>query len=597
MILKVFMTNLEIAKLLRNVAASYTIKDEKKYRFQIIAYQNAADSIEHSITELKDLQRENRLNELAGVGSTIKEYLAELLKEGKVNHFSSILKGVPESVFPLLDIPSFGPKKAYKLILAFKLKNPETVIKDIENLSKKGKVANIEGFGEKSEKDILRAITEYKIGKNKTVRMVLPYAIEQAQKIIEYMEKSKDVIEVSTLGSLRRMVSTIGDIDIAVSTNNPKKVIEYFISYPAKERIVEKGGTTASILVSGGKQIDLMTQPPESFGSLLQHLTGSKAHNVHLREYALKKGFSLSEYGIKRKIENEKWKMENYSEEKSFYNAIGLEWIPPEIRENTGEIELAVSHKLPKLIELKDIKGDLHLHSNFPIEPSHDLGTDTFEAMIEKARELGYKYLGFSEHNPSVSKHTPFQIYDIIAKRNERIEQINLSIKDIRIINLLEVDILANGNLALNDKTLDKLDAVIVSIHSGFSMNKELMTKRILAGLSHPKAKILAHPTGRKINERKGYDVDFNKIFDFCKENNKALEINSFPSRLDLPDTQVRQAVDLGIKMIINTDSHTAWQMTNMRYGISVARRGWAKKDDILNSLDYNELIAWIQKK
>ncbi|MDO8639285.1 MAG: DNA polymerase III, partial [bacterium] len=301
--------------------------------------------------------------------------------------------------------------------------------------------------------------------------------------------------------------------------------------------------------------------------------------------------------GIKRKMENEKWKMENYSEEKSFYNAIGLEWIPPEIRENTGEIELAVAHKLPKLIELKDIKGDLHLHSNFPIEPSHDLGTDTFEAMIEKAREFGYKYLGFSEHNPSVSKHTSSQIYEIIAGRNERIEQIKLSIKDIRIINLLEVDILANGNLALNDKILEKLDAVIVSIHSAFSMDKRLMTKRIVAGLSHPKAKILAHPTGRKINERSGYNMDFDKIFDFCIKNNKALEINSYPSRLDLPDAQVRHAVDLGIKMVINTDSHAAWQMTNMRYGISVARRGWAKKDDILNSLPYNELIAWIQKK
>ncbi|MBI3092813.1 MAG: DNA polymerase/3'-5' exonuclease PolX, partial [Candidatus Levybacteria bacterium] len=580
----------QIAKLLRNIAAAYTIKDEQKFRFQIIAYQKAADAIANSSSEVRDLLKEAKLDTLPGIGPTIKSHLEELFKTGRVKHFEWVLKNVPPSVFSLIEVPSFGPKKAYRLVKEFNLNNKDSVIDQVLKLAKAGKIAKLDGFGEKSQKDIIRAITEYRLGRGKTSRMVLPFAFEIAEKVISYLKTSPAVIEAHPLGSLRRMMSTVGDIDIAVSTNKPAEVIKHFISYPYQERIIEKGDTTASILVSGGKQVDLMTQPPQSFGSLLQHFTGSKNHNIRLREYALKKRLSLSEYGIK----NRTGEIKKYASEKTFYEALGMEWIPPEIREDTGEIELAAKHKLPKLIELNDIKGDLHIHSNFPIEPSHDMGQNSFDEMIKKAIELGYEYIGFSEHNPSLSKHTKQQIYNILRKRKETIEKLKKAYQKIAIINLLEVDILTNGKLAIDDKAFSLLDAAIVSIHSSFGMNKKEMTKRVLSGLSHPKAKILAHPTGRLLNERPGYELDFAKIFAFCKKNNKALEINGWPTRLDLPDIIVRQAVNEKVKMLIDTDSHALWQMDLMRYGVSVAKRGWASPQDIVNTWGFTKFSKWL---
>src|SRR5581483_5950325 len=543
------MTNHEIASLLRKIAASYTVINEQKYRFQIIAYQKAAESIDHETTQVKDLVKENKLESLPGVGPSIRQHLEELIKTGKVKHFETVTKDVPAALFPLLSIPSFGPKKAFKLVNHFKLKNPDTVLEDIKKLAEDHRIAELPGFGDKSEKDILRALGEYKKGFGKTTRMVLPYASQIADKIIDYLKKSPNVEAEFPLGSLRRKLSTVGDIDIAVSSKNPKKAIDYFVSYPYMGRVIEQGPISASILTSGGQQVDVMVLEPHRFGSLLQHFTGSKNHNVALREFAIRKGLSLSEKGIKH---SKSGKVDEFDTEEKFYNALGMDWIPPEIREDTGEVELALKHNLPKLVQLKDIKGDLHIHSSYPIEPSHDMGNNSMEEMLKKAQELGYEYLAFSEHNPNLSKHTKDQLYSIMARRKEKIEQLKLKYKSIRIINLLETDILPNGNLAIDEKCMGELDATLVSIHSVFKMDKEEMTKRVLSGLSHPKAKILTHPTGRLLNERNGYELDFEKIFDFCKQHNKALEINAWPQRLDLPDTLVRQAVGHGIKMVID---------------------------------------------
>lgn len=588
-------SNLEIAKLFKNVAAAYSIRDDKKFRFQILAYQKASETIASMTEEIKDLYKEGKLDSFPGIGVTIKSRIEELLKTGHVKHFDLVLKDIPKSVFVLLDIPSIGPKKAYKLTKELSLSNSENVIEKLIIEAKNHKIAKLSTFGEKSEQDILRAILEYKKGKTKTARMVLPYAGELAEKILEYLSRSPYILKAVPLGSLRRMMSTVGDVDIAVASKNPVKAIEHFINYPYKNRIIEKGPSTSSILTSGNRQIDLMTQPIEGFGALLQHFTGSKNHNVHLREYALRKGLSLSEKGIKY-LKNKNQKIKQFNTEKKFYNALGMDWIPPEIRENTGEIELAIQRKLPKLIELSDIKGDLHIHSNFAIEPSHDLGHNSIKEMVDYAEKLKYEYLGFSEHNSSISKHSEEQIYSLLASRNEEIEHIQSSNKNIRVLKLLEIDILTNGELAVDNKSLKLLDGAIVSIHSSFKTNKKEMTKRVLSGLSHPKAKILAHPTGRMLNERPGYDLDWDLVFDFCKKNNKALEINSWPNRLDLPDLLIRQAVRYGVKMIIDTDSHSLPEMNLMKYGVAMARRGWATKDDILNSLGYNDFIEWLKK-
>jgi DNA polymerase (family 10) len=591
------MTNQNIATLLRNVAAAYSIQNEAKYRFQIIAYQKAADAIESSTSEIKDLIQDDTLDSLPGIGQSMRTYLEELIKTGKVSHFESILKEVPEAVFPILQIPSFGPKKAFKLVSHFHLDNAKSVIEELYTLASENKIASLEGFGEKSQADIKRAIEEFRQGVDKTSRMALPFAQEIADKIVAYLKKSPYVQEAYPLGSLRRQKETIGDVDIAVATTHPAEVLSYFIEYPYKDRVIEKGDASASLLISGGKHIDLMVQPPERFGSLLQHFSGSKEHNVHLREYALKKGLSLSEYGIKAKNDSSSTQ-KTFKTEESFYKEIGLQWIPPELREDTGEIELASNNQLPELVTLKDIKGDFHIHSDFPIEPSHDLGKNTMEEMIEKAIELDYEYIGFSEHNPSVSKHTEKEINVLLEKRNNKIEQLKETYsKRIRIFSLLETDILANGSIALSNSNLEYLDAILVSIHSSFSLPKAEMTKRVLKGLSHPKAKILSHPTARLINQRPMINLEWNDIFTFCKEHNKALEINASPFRLDLPDQLVKSAIEKGVKCFIDTDSHAVDQMQLMQFGVSVARRGWATKHDILNTQEYTVLSKWFKNQ
>ena len=587
------MTNLQIAQMLRYVAASFIIKGESAHRFQIMAYQRAADAIQNTTTQIADLVKEDKLDEIAGIGTSLKQHLQELVKTGKVKHWESVMRDIPEAVFPLLDVPGFGPKKAYKIVTLFRLKNPKTVVEDVEKLANSGQIAGIEGFGTKSQELMLKHVGEFKKGSGKATRMLLPFATEVAEKLVAYMKKSPAVTHIEPLGSLRRKLPTIGDVDLAIATNKPKEVIEHFTAYPYKERVIEKGPTSAALLTSGGHQVDLLTQPVEAWGSLLQHFTGSKHHNVHLREFALKKGLSLSEQGIK-KVGSEKRTL--YATEESFYKALGMDWIPPEMREDRGEIELAVKHTLPKLVELSDIKGDLHIHSSYPIEPSHDMGANSMQDMLQVAKKLGYEYLGFSEHNPSISKHSKQQILSILKKRQEYIEHIKSSNKYIRVFNLLEIDILANGQLAVDDKGLETLDGALVSIHSSFGGSTEEMTKRVLAGLSHPKARILSHPTGKLFNQRSGYQLDWDKIFAFCKEHDKALEINAWPERTDLPDTLIMDAIKHGVKMIIDTDSHASSQMTNMRYGVWNADRGWAEKKDILNTKGYNELREWLLK-
>lgn len=583
------MTNKEIAKLFRAVAASYSIKNEKKFRFQIIAYQKAADAVDGLTTQLEDLYKEGELEEIPGIGATIKGRLEELFKKGKVKHFEDVMKGIPPSVFVLMEIPSIGPKKAFRISSHFHIKNPQTCINEVEKLAKSGKIAKLEGFGEKSEADILRAISEFKEGKGKTTRILLSYAGEVADQILDYLKKFEYVKDAAPLGSLRRMKPLVGDIDIAATTTKPKQLIEHFIKYKRVDRIIEKGPTTASILTTAGNQIDLMVLSPKKWGSLLQHFTGSKDHNVALREYALKKSLSLSEKGIKNLKTG---KMNEFSKEEEFYKSLGLSWIPPEMRENTGEIELALKNKLPKIVELGNIKGDFHIHTSFPVEPSHDLGKNSISEMLQKAKELGYEYLGFSEHNPSQSKHTKQEIIDLILKRNEEVERQN-NLHGVKTFKLMETDILPNGELALPEEALEKLDATIVSIHSVFKMGRTEMTKRVLTGLSHPKAKILAHPTGRLLNERESYDADWEAIFKLAAEKKKLLEINGFYNRLDLRDDLVRQAKNFGVKFIINTDSHQIDQMDNMRYGVSVARRGWAEAEEIINTWDWKDLAKW----
>ena len=600
------MSNIEIAELLRAVAASYQLKGQNENKFKIIAYERAADAVEHASSELKDLWDEKKLEEIPGVGKSIAGHLSDLFETGRSAHFQEIMKGLPPQMFDLMIVPGIGAKTALRLTqnLDIGINNP---LIDLEKAAKNGEIEVLEGFGKESQEDILRSLSEVK-GRSK--RLLLPYATEVAREVIDWIKKSKYVEKTDPLGSLRRFASTVGDIDIAVATENPKEVLEHFTNYPKKQRILEKGDRTASIVVASDVQVDLMVQPPKSYGSLLQHFTGSKHHNIALREFALKKGLSLSEYGIrevdkknetKKTLKGNQKILRKFADEESFYNYLGLAWIPPELRENTGEIEASLRSVqgkpggLPKLLENSDIKADLQIHSDFDIETSHDLGLSSMEEIVDKANSFGYEYIALTEHNPSHSRHSEKEIIDILKRKKEKVEQVNATyVKDVKgsvkyVFNSLEFDILSNGKLPVPDAGLDLLDFALVSIHSSFRQSKEFMTKRVLSALSNPKVKIFAHPTGRKLGSREGVEIDWERVFEYCLHSNKWLEINSDSMRLDLPDFLVRDAIKKGVKLSLGTDAHHMDHMENMKYGVSVARRGWAEKKDIVNTRNFEE--------
>lgn len=590
------MTNLAIAELLRKVAAAYLILGEN--RFRIIAYERAADSIEHLTSEVKDYWDDKKLEEIPGVGGGIASNLDELFKTGKSAHWEKVLGSVPEAIFPLLLVPGLGPKKAYALVNELELKSAKTVIADLEKAAKAGKIAGMEGFGEKSQSVILDAIATYKRGAIKENRMPLPYADEIAREVMAFIQKSGAVERIDALGSLRRQVSTIGDVDIAVATNKPEVILEKFLTFP-HQKIIDHGPRGATMLLANGRQVDLRVQTPDAYGAMLQYFTGSKNHNIQLRSLALEKGLSLNEYGIKN-VKTGKTK--HYATEEAFYKAVGLPYITPELREDHGEIDAARKGKLPKSIELSDIKGDLHTHSSYDLHSSHDLGKNSIAEMLTKAASLGYEYIGFSDHNPRLANQTKQDIVDIMKLRREKYEQQYSSWKHrekkrIQYFLMCEVDILPDGSLALPQEAFEYVDAVIVSLHSAFTQPKVQVTERLMRALStHPKVRILGHPTGRLLGSREGVDADWPQVFEEVKKRDIALEINAFPERLDLPDTLVFDAVRMGIKLCIDTDAHAAEHMDLMRYGVSVARRGWAQKRDIINTLGYNDFRQWLVK-
>ncbi|KKR86251.1 hypothetical protein A2875_00095 [Candidatus Gottesmanbacteria bacterium RIFCSPHIGHO2_01_FULL_46_14] len=586
------LTNLELAELLRKVSAAYQILNEN--RFKIIAYDRAADSIEHLTSDAKDLWDDGKLDEIPGIGEGISHYLDELFRTGHVKHFGDVMKRVPEAVFPLLLVPGIGPKKSYRLVKEFGFTRAKTAVSDLERVAKAGKIASLEGFGQKSEEVILSSLSLFKKGAIKENRMELPIADAIAQDVMVYLRKSHDVEHVDALGSLRRMVSTIGDIDIAVATKKPDVVVSHFVKYP-HEKLIDEGPQGATLLLHSGRQVDLRVQNPAKYGAMLQYFTGSKNHNIKLRELALSKGLSLNEYGIKNVKTR---RMRSFHSEVEFYKEIGLSWIPPELREDQGEVEAALRGKLPKLVELSDMKGDLHMHTDYDLEPSHNLGSDAFVKHLDKAVSLGYEYIGISDHNPSMTNHTKDQITQIMRKRKETYEQIHAAWgKRVALFIMCEVDILPDGKLALPKEAFEYVDAVIVSIHSSFTQPRSEVTKRVVNALTaHPKVRFFGHPTGRLLTKREGVDLNWKEIFAVCKDQDIALEINAYPQRLDLPDTIVYDAVREGIKLCINTDAHAVDQMNMMKYGVSVARRGWATARDIVDTMEYNGFKKWLDK-
>ena len=570
--------------MLRNVAAGYRIKNDFKYKFQIIAYERAADAVEHLTADIKDIADEGKLEDIPGVGPSIAQHLAEIVKTGQSKHFEEITSGIPPAVFELMKLKGVGPKTALAFSKSFGISKAENAIAKLKDALKK----------DATQTKILKAIDEYA---RKDTRMLLSYADGVAEEVVEWLKKSPAVLEVNTLGSIRRRVATVGDIDIAVASNKSQIVIDHFCKYPKAKSVLEQGDKTASVILGNGLQIDLMLGESKAYGALLAHFTGSKHHNIKLREHALKLGYSLSEYGIKNindKKENDK-KVKVFNTEEKLHSFLGMDYIEPELREGNEEIEVAIKHRLPKLVELADIKGDLQIHSNIDVQPSHDLGQSSLREIVDKANKLGYEYVALTDHNPSFKNHTPEQVVKILKNRMKTIEEFNTSLKTVenngvkKLYNSLEVDILPSGKLALPDEAFDYLDFILVSIHSVFDQSREVMTKRLLTALSYPKVKILAHPTARKITKRESVEADWLRISEFCAQKGIAVEINADPMRLDLPDFLVKEVQKSGVMFSLGTDSHHVAMMDNMAYGVAVARRGWLTADRIMNTLSFNE--------
>ncbi len=582
-------TNKEISLLLRSISAALTVKNADKFR--ILAYQKAADSIENASQEAINLYNNNELHNLPGIGGSLFAHLKELFQSGQSAYLEEILQGLPPGMFAILPIPGIGPKHAYKLALNLGLTRYHSAINKLQKSARQNEIQKIPGYKSDFEAKILRNIEEYnQIQANP--RILLHIADKISQEIITYMRQIPQVKDIDALGSLRRRVATVGDLDFAVSTLEPQIVLDHFVAYPQSTHTISQGDIKASIIVNNQYHVDLITQTPNQFGSLLLHFTGSKFHNIKLREHAISQGYSLSEHGLLDKSNQ----TISAATEKEIYQKLNLNWVPPEIREGKNEIELAIKDNLPDLVSLDDLKGEFHIHSDFNIEPSHDLGISTMTHMIEFARQHNYQYLAFSEHNPSKSNHTFSQIIDLVKNKNKLIQdlnkqEVNRENNPVKIFNSLEIDIEPDGSLSLPIEAFDYLDFAVVSIHSSFQQDIQTTTNRIITALStHPKAKILGHPTGRTLLRRQGVNADWQKIFKFCFEHDKWLDIDGWPDRLDLPDTLIYEAKRFGVKFIISSDAHQVDHMSMIKYGVDTARRGWATPSDIINTYPLSKL-------
>ncbi|MEF8848273.1 MAG: DNA polymerase/3'-5' exonuclease PolX [Candidatus Thermoplasmatota archaeon] len=566
------MKNKEIAEIFYEIA---DLLEMEEVSFKPRAYRKAAQNIESLGEDIEELSKKNELEDIPGIGKSIAEKIREYLKTGKVKKLEELKENTPIDIERLTAVETLGPKKIKKLYDELKIKN----LDDLENAAKKNKIRKLEGFGEKTEENILKNIEFARKEKN---RFLLGFVLPEAKKIISSLEKKVDMIELA--GSIRRKRATIGDVDILVVSSNPVKTMDYFTSLNDVEEVIAKGETKSTVLVTGGIQIDLRIVKKESFGSALQYFTGSKDHNIAVRKIAIKNGYKLNEYGLFKGDDKKAGETE-----KEVYQSLGMQWIPPELRENRGEINLALENKIPRLVELDDVKGDLQMHTTWSD------GSNSIEEMVEEAKKLGHEYIALTDHVGTLKVAGGMDL-EKVKKQAKEIKKVQSKHDDIHIFHGAEANIMKDGSLDVGEELLDFVDVVLASIHSAFRMKEKEMTDRIVKAISNEQVNILSHPTGRKIFKKETMNFDFEKVVDKAVENNVALEINAYPERLDLDDLKVKKAIEKGAKISIGTDSH---RKDNLRYyelGVSVARRGWAQKKDIINTYDIKKIKNFFNK-
>ncbi|MEK7519188.1 MAG: DNA polymerase/3'-5' exonuclease PolX [Patescibacteria group bacterium] len=575
------MVNQELAKIFYEIA---DFLEMEKVAFRPYAYQKAAiilETLENDIAEIYKEGGRKALIKLSGIGEGIADRIEEYLKTGKIKYYQDLKKKTPIKVEELINVEGLGPKKVKFLYEKLAIRN----LKDLEKAAKAHKIAPLFSFGEKTEKNILEGIEFLKRSKG---RFLLGEILPRVKEAQEKLKTLKEVEQISVAGSVRRMKETIGDVDFLVISKNPKKVMDFFVSLPGVVKVWGKGLTKSSVRIKEGFDIDLRVVPNRSYGSALQYFTGSKEHNIVTRKIAIEKGLKLSEYGLFHGP-----KTIAGATEEEIYKVLGMDFIPPEMRENQGEIEAALSHKLPKIINYHDIKGDLHCHSNW------DGGANTIEEMAKAAMALGYEYIGISDHTKFLKIEKGLNEKQLSQQRKE-IDKLNEKFRiqglKFRILQGCEANILNDGSIDIKNEALSKLDYVIAGVHSNLKMPKEKMTQRLILAMKNPNVDIISHPTGRILKRREEYQIDFDKILRTATITSKILEINASPERLDLNDQNIRRAKKVGVKMIINTDSHHKSQLRLMEFGIAQARRGWAENEDIINTQSLKKLLKFFKK-
>ncbi|MBC7879131.1 MAG: DNA polymerase/3'-5' exonuclease PolX [Anaerolineales bacterium] len=573
------MNNKQLADTFTLIADLLEIKGEIIYK--TIAYRKAAESLVGLSREASEYWKEKKLLEIPGVGKAIGEKIDELLSTGKLEFLEKLKKEVHPDLAAWMKVPSLGPKKIAMINKTLNI----TTLAELEKAAKDGKLRNMPGMGAKSETSILEGLAS--VGR-RTGRISVGRAYPLANEIIATLKKVKGVVDAQPAGSLRRMRSTIGDLDILVAAKDSAAVMDAFVKLPRVSRVLGKGETKSSIEFSDGIRAQVWVHPPEKFGTALQYATGSKDHNVQLRQLALDKGLSLSEHSFAKT--NGKGEIFCATEEE-VYKTLGLQWIPPELREGRDEIQLAKANKLPKLIEVKDIKANLHMHSTYSD------GTLSMMDMAKAAIKRGLKVIVFSDHSVSLAVANGLSFEDH-KKQAAEIKKIQKQLGDeILILHASEVEIKADGSLDYPDDFLASLDLVVASLHSSLRQPREKVTQRLLNAVNNPHVDIIGHPTGREIPDREGADLDMELILQAAAKSGVAVEINASPYRLDLDDMHARRAKELGVLLSINTDAHSEADYDMLNYGVAIARRAGILKDDVINTWPTKKLVDWLKKR
>lgn len=573
------MKNTDIADVFGNIADLLELKGENK--FKIRAYARAAEVIRHLPEEMDIMHEEGKdFKDVAGIGDAIASKSMELITTGRLRFYDELKMQFPDGIINLMDIPGIGPKTAYRVATELGV----GTVDQLEEAIREGRLAKIDRLGEKTAANILHSIEVFR---RKDRRISLGEALPVVEEVLSALRLVPGVRNLTAAGSLRRFKETVGDIDLMGTADEPGSVITAFTALQQVREVLAQGPTKASVILPKGLQADLRIVAHQDFGSLLQHFTGSKEHNVALRTRSQKQGLSLSEYGI---TDINTGSIAKFADEDAFYRFLGLQYIPPELREDMGEIALAERNALPALVELKDIRGDLHAHS------TGSDGVDTIEAMAVAAAAQGYEYLAITDHSSGRNIGTGKKL-ERVEKQTAEINRLNRSSIGVYLLNGVEVDIRADGSLDLPDEVLAGLDVVIASVHSSFLQSRELMTRRIIGAIENPNVDIVAHPTCRKIGEREPVDVDLEAVFSAALRYGKALEINAIPDRLDLKDLHAYRARELGVRLAIGTDAHAVTHLGFMKFGIGLARRAWCQPKDILNTRPLKEIMELLKRE